>query len=146
MRRHAEPVKNAPRGNLPDRETTCERFAATQALKRLAGLWKTPVLLLLLEGPRRFADLERALAPISAKVLAERLRELERDGFLTRTEIVSEPPKTVEYRLTELGEATRPVFAALVDWDRRVRDADQVLDGASAGNGVEERVTAAMRS
>jgi len=123
MRLDAPAVKNAPGGNLPDREVTCRRFAATQALKRLSGLWKTPILLLLLEGPRRFAELERALEPISAKVLAERLRELERDGFLTRTEVVSEPPKTVEYRLTLLGEATSPVFSALAAWEQQARSA-----------------------
>jgi len=110
-------VKKAPIGNLPRREVTCQRFAATLALKRLKGLWKTPILLILLEGPRRFADMERLLPPISAKVLAQRLRELERDGFITRRELVSDPPKTVEYRLTALGERTRPIFVALSAMD-----------------------------
>ena len=124
MRTIASPVKNAPPGNPVDREITCERFIATQALKRLAGLWKTPVLLMLFEGPKRFAELERELAPISAKVLTQRLKELERAGFVSRVELVSDAPKVVEYRLTPMGEALRPAFDALVAWEQTVRSAD----------------------
>lgn len=122
MRATATVLKNAPRGKYDDREITCERFLATQALKRLAGLWKTPILLSLFDGPKRFADLERELAPISAKVLTQRLKELERAGFVTRLELISEPPKVVEYRLARLGEALRPAFDALVAWEHIVRD------------------------
>lgn len=124
MRTIASPVKNAPPGNPADREITCERFIATQALKRLAGLWKTPVLLVLFEGPKRFAELERELAPISAKVLTQRLKELERAGFVSRRELVSDAPKVVEYRLTPMSEALRPAFDALVAWEQAVRSAD----------------------
>jgi len=118
--------KNALRGkssaNAPDRAQVCERFAATQGLKRLARMWTTPLLLVLLDGPRRFAELERALAPISAKVLTQRLKELEREGHIARVEWVSEPPKTVEYRLTPLGAAIGPVLNALAGWERAVRN------------------------
>jgi DNA-binding HxlR family transcriptional regulator len=120
--------KYALPGNLsvgvPEREETCARFEATQGLKRLARVWTTPVMLLLLDGPLRFAQLERELAPISAKVLAQRLQELEREGHVTRTEIVSTPPKTVEYRLSPLGESIRPVLEALANWERNVRTKD----------------------
>lgn len=121
--------KSAPRGkfsaDVPDRAQLCERYAATQGLKRLARMWTTPLLLVLLDGPRRFAELERALAPISAKVLTQRLKELEREGHITRVEWVSEPPKTVEYRLTPLGAAIGPVLNALASWERAVRSDTQ---------------------
>lgn len=119
-----EPVKYAPRSKSTDREVTCERFLATQALKRLAGVWKTPVLLLLGDRRRRFAELERELSPISAKVLTERLRELERSGLVIREELDSEPPKVVEYSLAPLAEALRPALAALVAWEQTMRAAD----------------------
>ena len=124
MRGTVSPMKNALRGKYEEREIACERFVATQALKRLAGLWKTPVLLVLFDGPKRFADLERELVPISAKVLTQRLKELESAGFVVRLELVSEPPKVVEYRLAPLGEALRPAFDALVAWERAVRSAN----------------------
>lgn len=122
MRATATVLKNAPGGKYDERAIACERFLATQSLKRLAGLWKTPVLLSLLGGPKRFADLEQELAPISAKVLTQRLKELERAGFVQRLELISEPPKVVEYRLAGLGEALRPVFDALVAWEHIVRE------------------------
>lgn len=127
----ASPAKNAPRGKYDERGITCERFLATQALKRLTGLWKTPILLVLFDGPKRFADLERELAPISAKVLTQRLKELERAGFVVRLELVSAPPKVVEYRLAPLGDALRPALDALVTWERTVRDLTHNHAGAS---------------
>jgi DNA-binding HxlR family transcriptional regulator len=119
-------VKNAPPGNSRHRESpterdaTCRRFAATQALKRLSGLWKSPILLLLMAAPQRFAELEKSLGPISAKVLTQRLKEMERDGLIERRELVSTAPKVVEYRLAPLGDLLRPAFAALADWEAAV--------------------------
>lgn len=106
-------------------DRTCEAFAATQGLKRLAGLWKTPVMLLLLQHPRRFAELERLLAPISAKVLTTRLKELEAQGLVHRDEIISAPPKTVIYSVTDRGETLRPVMKALARWHETERVADR---------------------
>lgn len=116
-------VKYAPRSKSISREATCERYLATQALKRLAGLWKTPVLLTLCDGPKRFAELQRELAPISAKVLTERLRELEHSGLVVRLELESEPPKVVEYSLAPRGDALRPAFDALIAWEQMMRSA-----------------------
>lgn len=116
-------MKSAPRGKPSDlREVVCERFEATLALKRLARMWTTPILLILLDGPRRFAELQRALAPISAKVLTQRLRELERDDLILRVELVSAPPKSVVYSLTRRGEGARVMLDALVAWNRIMRD------------------------
>jgi DNA-binding HxlR family transcriptional regulator len=122
MRMVTDIRKNAPGGKLQEHEMTdtvcrtCEVFAATQGLKRLSGLWKTPVMLLLLQKPRRFGELERQLAPISAKVLTTRLKELEEQGLVRRDEIVSAPPKTVIYSVTSRGETLRPVMEALAQW------------------------------
>ncbi|MEM9192080.1 MAG: helix-turn-helix domain-containing protein [Myxococcota bacterium] len=114
----AEIEKNAPRSKYPDRDVTCARYQATLALKRLARRWTTPILLVLMEGPIRFNALERELAPISAKVLATRLRELEGQGLVRREVAVSEPPKTVIYHLTDAGEGLRPILDGLAAWNR----------------------------
>ena len=63
----------------------------------------------------RFSDLERAIPQASQKMLTQHLRELERDGIVTRTIYPEVPPK-VEYRLTDLGKGLRPVFLSLADW------------------------------
>lgn len=55
--------KYAPHGNHPGtksaRESTCEKFEATRGLKRFTRVWTTPVMLVLLSGPHRFAELAR---------------------------------------------------------------------------------------
>ncbi len=53
--------------------------------------------------------------PISEKVLAQNLKELEADGVITRT-VYPEIPPRVEYRLTELGRTICPLLDALYDW------------------------------
>lgn len=66
----------------------------------------------LLEGPRRFAELQRDLDGISAKVLASKLRGLEREQIVKRTVHPTNPPQ-VEYSITQRGRAFEPVFRAM---------------------------------
>ena len=96
--------------------TEC-RSPVEHALHAIAGKWKPRILWELLEGTRRFAELQRAIPEVSAKVLTEQLRELEADGLLVR-EVFAEVPPRVEYTLTELGRALDSVLAALCDWGR----------------------------
>ena len=72
-------------------------------LRVLEGPWTTYVLWVLSsQGPQRFGRLRRALQGISAKVLTERLRLLEREGVVSRTYRPTIPPE-VTYALTERG-------------------------------------------
>ena len=108
-----------------ERAPDCPRFPAAQGVKRLKGRWKTPILSILARGPARFAALRAALGEVSDKMLAQQLQALEADGLVARTEVVSAPPKVVEYRLTPLGEAARPVLAALSDFAAALRAASR---------------------
>jgi len=66
------------------------------------GKWTLVVVSELRDGTRRFNELRRGMAGISQKTLASTLRELERDGFISRTAFATIPPR-VDYALTELG-------------------------------------------
>ncbi|WBB69162.1 helix-turn-helix domain-containing protein [Micromonospora sp. WMMD812] len=78
--------------------------------------WTTPILWALHEyGRQRFVELERRLTTITPKVLTQRLRQLERDGLVSRTYHPEVPPR-VEYEITELGSSLGPLFAHLADW------------------------------
>ncbi|PWU44684.1 transcriptional regulator [Micromonospora globispora] len=78
--------------------------------------WTTPILWALNEyGRQRFVELERRLTTITAKVLTQRLRQLERDGLVVRTYHPEVPPR-VEYEISELGRSLAPLFATLADW------------------------------
>lgn len=69
----------------------------------------------LLDGPRRFTVLRDQLAPVTAKVLAQTLRDMERDGFVTRHDHHTNPPQ-VEYELTALGRSLMTLIDAARAW------------------------------
>lgn len=77
--------------------------------------WKPTILWLLSEGPRRFGALRREIGSVSEKVLAAQLRELQRDGVVSRHE---QPgfPLHVEYALTPRGRELNDALDALADW------------------------------
>ena len=66
-----------------------------------SGKWTLTIVTLLREERMRFNELKR-IAGISQKTLTLTLRELERDGFVTRTMFATIPPR-VDYELTDLG-------------------------------------------
>lgn len=78
--------------------------------------WSTPILWVLKEhGRQRFVQIRRRLPAITPKVLTERLRQLERDGLITRSYHPEIPPR-VEYEISDLGRTLGPVFSVLTDW------------------------------
>jgi DNA-binding HxlR family transcriptional regulator len=78
--------------------------------------WTTPILWTLHEhGRMRFTELERRIGTVTAKVLTQRLRQLERDGLVVRTYTPQIPPR-VEYEISELGRSLGPLFHSLSDW------------------------------
>lgn len=87
-----------------------------QAFTMLRGRWKLVILFHLFGGKvLRFSDLERAIPDVSQKMLAQQLRQLERDGIVTRTIHPEVPPK-VEYRMTGWGQSLCPALDSLLTW------------------------------
>jgi DNA-binding HxlR family transcriptional regulator len=98
---------------MPERR--CEVFVSglDASIDVVGGKWKVLILWALGDGPKRFGELRRAVEGVSEKVLAQHLRELERDEVVHR-EVHDAVPK-VEYSLTASGttliEALRPLGA-----------------------------------
>ena len=86
-----------------------------QVLDAISDKWVTLVLSALADGPLRYSDLSRRIAGVSQKMLTQTLRQLERDGLLTRT-ITPSVPVRVDYELTALGETILPVVIAIKQW------------------------------
>jgi DNA-binding HxlR family transcriptional regulator len=81
----------------------------------LSGKWKVQILWRLSFGQMRFSKLRLKLKDISEKVLAEQLRELERDGVVARHISESKPP-AVTYSLNAEGEKLVPLMELLCGW------------------------------
>jgi DNA-binding HxlR family transcriptional regulator len=91
-------------------------------LTHLASKWTPLVLRRLRSGERRYSELRTAIGGISEKMLAQTLRELERDGLISRTSYPVVPPHVV-YALTPLGRDCAEHVAALLGWiETHVRD------------------------
>ena len=94
-----------------------------QAIGSLRGRGKLVILFHLFGGKvLRFSDLERAIPGVSQKMLAQQLRQLERDGMVRRIVHALVPPK-VEYALTPWGQALCPALDALLTWRETRTDA-----------------------
>ncbi len=90
-----------------------EKCALTECMSVIGGAWTPNVIWHLGDGPRRFSELQIDIPPISAKVLTQRLRQLETKGVVIRNVMPTSPP-TVEYSLTELGRDLIPAIQAIV--------------------------------
>jgi DNA-binding HxlR family transcriptional regulator len=96
----------------------CEVCPSRRVLALIADKWTMLILPALQDGPRRNAELMRAVGGVSQKMLTQTLRELERNGLIERRDYGEIPPR-VDYRLTALGRSlTEPIWA-LDRWAER---------------------------
>ncbi len=104
-------------------------------LDRVADKWSVLVLGLLAQEPIRFNELRRRIDGISQKMLAQVLRQLERDGLINR-KVTPTVPVTVEYSITPLGRTLSKTVGALSAWAEKhfpdVLRAQQVYDRQAA--------------
>jgi DNA-binding HxlR family transcriptional regulator len=119
---------SSPPGGIP---TTVGGCPLRTAVGAIGGRWKPLVLHYLLQEPRCFGELARALDGIANKTLATQLRELERDGLISR-KVNNDARRSVSYAPTDDGVAMQPVIRALVMWGNRrldqAREARAALD------------------
>lgn len=101
----ASSVWNVMIGSCPSRTS----------LARIANKWTAMIVIALADRRLRFGELQSEVGGISNKVLADTLRDLERDGIVTRFAYAQMPPR-VEYELTELGRSLQAPLSALRVW------------------------------
>ncbi|MGQ0533513.1 MAG: winged helix-turn-helix transcriptional regulator [Caulobacteraceae bacterium] len=89
--------------------------AVSGILARIGDKWSVLIISRLGEGPRRFNEIKRIIGGISQRMLTLTLRNLERDGLVSRTVTPTVPPR-VDYALTELGRDLLVPVSALGEW------------------------------
>lgn len=93
-----------------------------QVLDHISGKWATLIVMILATRPHRFGELRRAVPDISQRMLTQSLRDLQRDGLISRQVFPTKPP-SVEYDLTPLGRSFLHPLSALVQWSAQNFDA-----------------------
>jgi DNA-binding HxlR family transcriptional regulator len=88
------------------------------ASKVLSSFWAIVVIYYLMDGPKGFNELLRAIPGMNSKTLSRTLKSLVSKGLVVR-EVVSVQPFAVHYRLTPMGEELVPVLNALREWGEK---------------------------
>ncbi len=108
----AEPTSPPPGDHRLD-QPTCRKVS--QVLGMVGDKWTVLVVTQLGEGPRRFSELKREVEGVSQRMLTLTLKNLERDGLVTRAVTPTIPPR-VDYALTDLGRSLLQPVRGLGAW------------------------------
>ena len=96
-------------------ECTRAMVPVHEVLAQIGGKWTIFIIQALSNGPRRFSEIKRQIDGISQKMLTSTLRDLEKDGFVTRKVTPSIPPR-VDYELTQMGSELQMPLRTIGDW------------------------------
>ncbi|WP_265486856.1 winged helix-turn-helix transcriptional regulator [Lactobacillus sp. PV012] len=97
---------------------TQEMEPFNKALDLISGKWKMNILYALSTlGTLRYGEIQRLLGNVTHRVLANKLKELEEKGLISRTVYPEIPPK-VEYTITKKGKSLLPILKQICDWGK----------------------------
>jgi DNA-binding HxlR family transcriptional regulator len=106
--------------------------ALSEALAAVGDRWTLLIVAALLEGSRRFGELQEELEGIAPNVLSSRLRQLEEEGLVVAQPYCERPPRYV-YELTEPGRALSGALRQLAHWGARHRGGSEAPVHAACG-------------
>jgi DNA-binding HxlR family transcriptional regulator len=115
-----------------------DRSPLAEALDLVGDRWTLLVIAALLEGPRRFGDLQRELPAIAPNVLTQRLRHLEAQRLLVAQPYSERPPRYV-YELTDAGRDLAGALRQLADWGARHQGGAEPPRHEACGTPLEAR-------
>ncbi|MDO4275231.1 MAG: helix-turn-helix domain-containing protein [Eubacteriales bacterium] len=105
-------------------EIKCKGFTCPveATIQLIGGKYKAVILWHLMNQTLRYSELHRLMPKATDKMLAQQLRELEKDGLIYRKVYPVVPPKT-EYSLTDFGKSLAPILDEMCSWG------EQYLEG-----------------
>ena len=104
--------------NTKSCEFTCPVEATIQLI---GGKYKSVILLHLMGKTLRYSEIHKLMPKATDKMLAQQLRELEKDGLINRKVYPVVPPKT-EYSLTDFGNTLSPILVEMCNWGKQYLD------------------------
>jgi DNA-binding HxlR family transcriptional regulator len=122
---------------MPDQPET-RLGPLADALAAVGDRWTLLTVAALLDGPRRFGDLQSEVEGIAPNVLTSRLRALERRGLVLAEAYSQKPPRYV-YELSAAGRGLAGALRLLADWGARHGDEGEPPRHADCGTPLEAR-------
>jgi len=92
------------------------------AMDLVGGKWKSVILYHLKDGEKRYSVLRKELFSVTEMTLSLQLKQLEKDGLISRKVFGEKPPVRVEYALTDFGKTFIPVLEAITQWGNQIVD------------------------
>lgn len=90
-------------------------LAVNDTINVINGKWKMAIMSSLFFGKKRYGEIEKEIPKINSRMLSKELRDLEANGIVTR-KVYDTIPVSVEYELTESGQAFRKVLDVMLEW------------------------------
>ena len=90
------------------------------AMDLVGGKWKTVILYYLKDESKRYNELRKEISSVTEMTLSLQLKQLEKDGLVSRKVYGKKPPIKVIYSLTDFGKSFIPVLDAITKWGNSV--------------------------
>ncbi|PKA84161.1 HxlR family transcriptional regulator [Ulvibacter sp. MAR_2010_11] len=101
------------------------------AMEFIGGKWKSVILIYLIDGKKRYNELHKLISTITERTLSLQLKQLEKDGLISRNVYTKKPPLKVEYALTPFGESLAPVLTSIAEWGKlAVTEKGEMIEAA----------------
>lgn len=101
----------------------------SMAMDLIGGRWKAVILFYLKDGAKRFNELKQSMPTITEMTLSLQLKQLEKNGLITRMVYGEKAPIKVVYEMTAMGAALAPLFDALEVWSEGIlKDSGQSIE------------------
>ena len=98
----------------------------------IGGKWKAVILYHLKDEPKRFSELRKEISSVTEMTLSLQLKQLEKDGLVSRKVYGRKPPVKVVYSLTDFGKSLVPVLEAITQWgNKTVSEKGEFLTGTT---------------
>lgn len=108
--------------DIPNKEDCAHSLKyVIDALYVLGGKWKLPLILCLVQSPKRFNEIQNEVSGISPKILAQELKDLELNEFIKRN-VHPTRPVTIIYEATEYSRTLKNVLRELSSWGGQHRE------------------------
>ena len=86
----------------------------------VGGKWKAVILYHLKDEPKRYNELRKEMPSVTEMTLSLQLKQLEKDGLVSRKVYGKKPPIKVVYSLTDFGKSFVPILEAITEWGNQV--------------------------
>jgi DNA-binding HxlR family transcriptional regulator len=90
------------------------------AMDLIGGKWKAVILYHLKDTEKRFSELRKEIPLVTEMTLSLQLKQLEKDGLVTRNVYGEKPPIKVIYKMTDFGKTFIPALEAITNWGNQI--------------------------